>query len=195
MWVGSTMSIVWYTGTIVIAIEGMTPVHFAFSVPLFIKGLGGLKNVLVVAEKLAGSHEGGEASVLSTRLASDMFPLVRQIQIACDQAKGAAARLTGTEIPVYPDTETTIAELTSRIDRTIGFLESMQPAAFEGAGEREVRLPYFPEHHFLGDVYLKEYALPNFYFHVTTAYDIVRMLGGNLQKRDFLNGVTLVTNI
>lgn len=173
----------------------MTQVYFEFSVPLFIKGLGGLKNVLGVAERVASSHEGGERAVLETRLAPDMFPLIRQVQISCDQAKGAVARLTGKEIPVYPDTEMTIAELVARIDTTIAFLNSVTPFDFEESATREVRLPYFPEHHFLGDAYLKEYAIPNFYFHVTTAYDIVRMLGGELQKKDFINGLTLIANV
>ena len=172
----------------------MPNTYFEFSVPLFIKGLGGLKNVLAIAEKVASSKEGGEKEILATALAPDMFPLARQVQISCDQAKGAAARLTGKENPSMPDTETTIGELMTRIDVTIAFLETFTPKDFEGVESRQITLPYFPEHHFLGDVYLKEYALPNFYFHVTTAYDIVRMLGGEMGKKDFINGLTLRKN-
>ena len=172
----------------------MSQVHYEFSVPVCIKALGGLKNVLAVAGNVAHTHPGGEREILEARLAPDMFPFLRQVQIACDNAKGIAARLSGKEAPVFADDETTLAELGSRIDKTVTFLESLTPLDYEGAETRRVELPYFKDHYMTGDGYLKGYALPNFFFHVTTAYNIIRMLGGELGKKDYMNGVPLIPN-
>ncbi len=172
----------------------MAQAHYDFSVPIFIRSLGGLKNVLSVAEKLAAGHPDREMGILETKLAPSMFPLLRQVQIACDNAKGVAARLTGKEMISFPDTETTIAELDARIDTVIAYLEGFTPEDFEGAESREVVLAYFPDKHMVGDGYLRAYALPNFFFHVTTAYCIVRMLGGELGKGDFMNGMPFIEN-
>ena len=168
--------------------------YYEFSVPLFKKLLGGLQAVLVKAESLPLLNSEGEAAVLQARLAPDMFPLVRQVQIACDNAKGAAARLAGIPVPKVPDTETSLQELQARIETTIHFLDSLTPVQFADAATVKVELPYFPDMHMHGDGYLKEYALPNFFFHVTTAYAIIRSLGGELGKPDFINGLPLHKN-
>ena len=121
-----------------------------------------------------------DAEVLELRLIEDMFPFSKQIQIACDNAKGAAARLGGKEIPEMKDTETTIDELKNRLQATISFLETFTEADFVGAETREARFAYFPGMHLVGAGYLLTYALPNFFFHVMTAYNILRAHGFNL---------------
>lgn len=160
---------------------------YANSVPVFIKTLGGLKIVLQKA------HEHGldETALLADRLAPDMFPFVKQVQVACDHAKGATARLAGMEPPKFEDNETTLAELESRIDKTIAFLQSVPEASFEGADERQVTMSYFPGKYFRGEDYLREYAMPNFYFHVVIAYAIVRKNDVQIGKADYINGFTL----
>jgi hypothetical protein len=120
-----------------------------------------------------------------------MFPLVRQVQIATDNAKGAIARLSGTENPKFEDTETSINELLERIDRAIAFIKSVPEDAFEGAEERRIELPYFKGKYFLGFDYLREYALPNFFFHVVTAYGILRKNGISIGKADYINNATM----
>jgi len=118
-----------------------------------------------------------------------MLPLPRQIQMASDGAKGAAARLAGVEIPSMADTETTFPELQARIEKTIAFLKSLDRAAFEGADAREIVMKVGPqEWKMSGQQFLTTFALPNFFFHVTTAYAILRHNGVEIGKRDFLGG-------
>lgn len=164
---------------------------YDFSVPLFIKMLSGLKNVIEKARPIAEKMDGGETAFLAKSLAPDMFPFSRQIQIATDNAKGAVARLTGTENPKYEDTESTFLELEARIDKTIAFLKTYSPEQFVNISEKKIELPYFPGKYMDGDAYFKEYALPNFFFHVTTAYAIVRSLGGELGKPDYMHTLPL----
>ena len=153
--------------------------------------LGGLKNVITKCEQFA--HEKGmtDADFISAKLAPDMFSFSRQIQISTDNAKGAVARLTGTEAPKYEDTEATFSELQARIDKTIEYIKSVPESAFVGAAERQVTLPYFPGKFMNGFGYALEYVVPNFFFHVTTAYAIARMNGVTLGKSDYLNGLPL----
>jgi hypothetical protein len=125
--------------------------------------------------------------LLNARLFPDMLNLIRNVLIACDTAKGLAARLSETENPVFEDTETTFDELQERISKTIAFMESVPEAGFEGAEEREVVLKFGPEEaRFIGSAYLSNFAAPNFYFHMTTAYNILRHNGVVIGKRDFL---------
>jgi uncharacterized protein len=128
--------------------------------------------------------------LLGLRLAPDMFPLVRQIQSACDSTKLAAARLTGKEPPKHPDTEKTIEEVKQRLQSVIAYLDTFTPKDLEGAESRPIKLPVLEGKAMLGDDYLREWALPNIYFHVTTAYDILRHNGVELGKRDFIGAVT-----
>lgn len=130
-----------------------------------------------------------EAALLEARLAPDMHPFPRQIQMASDSAKGAIARLTGTEVPAMPDTETTVAELKERIAKTIAYVTSLDAAAFAGSEDREVVLT-FPGNSmtFTGAQFLTGFALPNFYFHVAMAYALLRANGAPIGKMDFLGG-------
>ncbi len=160
---------------------------YSFTIPVFAKHLEGLKKIIEKAE----AHGVDEQALLNDRLAPDMFPFVRQVQIACDQAKGAVARLTGGENPSFPDTEASFDELKARIDKTIAFMNSVPESAYEGADTRETTLPYFPGKYMTGFDYAREYVIPNFYFHVSIAYGLVRKAGVEIGKADFMNGLPL----
>ena len=164
---------------------------YTFTIPLFIKMLGGVKNVLTKTQAFAAEKGIAESELLEKRLAPDMFPFVRQVQIACDNAKGAASRLSGLEVPKYEDNEKTISELLARIDKTLEYVKSVPESAFKGAAERQVTLPYFTGKFMTGFDYAREYAIPNFLFHVTTAYALARMSGVQIGKADFANGLPL----
>jgi hypothetical protein len=116
---------------------------------------------------------------------------VKQVQIASDNAKGTAARLVGIEPPKMEDSEKTLAELVVRIDKTLAFLTTFKPEQFSVAAGTQIRLPYFPEKHFLGGEFLPEYGLPNFFFHVVTAYAILRHVGMNIGKADYMGSVSM----
>jgi hypothetical protein len=150
-----------------------------------------LNNVSVWLDKAAAfctARKMDESALLNARLYPDMFPLVRQVQIVSDNAKGMAARLAGQEVPSYEDTETTILELKARLAKTSDFVKSLHPSAFDGSETRTVSLPVGGGRkiEISGQDYLLANALPNFYFHATTAYDILRHCGLELGKRDFL---------
>jgi len=163
---------------------------YTYTVPLFIKTLGGLKNVLTKAEEHAKEKGMSEADMLADRLAPDMFPLVKQIQTACDNAKGATARLAGVEVPKFEDTEQTFAELRARIDKTLTFIQSVPEEKFADAADRQIILPYVPNKYMTGFDYVREYVLPNFFFHVVTAYGLIRKNGVSIGKTDYTNNVT-----
>lgn len=158
------------------------------SVPVFQKMLRALGGVLEKAEAHAQQHKIEPNALLQARLFPDMFPLVGQVLIATDFAKGASARLAGREVPRYDDTEQSFAELQQRITKTLGFIESLPREDFDTAGERAIthgageRARHFER----GDDYLTGFVLPNFFFHVTTAYAILRHNGVPIGKRDFL---------
>jgi hypothetical protein len=160
------------------------------SVPVFLRYLDALASVLKKGQALCAERKIAESVLLQSRLAVDMFPLVRQVQIACDMAKGGAARLAGVEVPSYPDEEQDFAQLYARIDKTKAFLQSLDPAAFGGCEQRtvELKLAGTPTQ-FVGQPYLLLFVLPNFYFHLTTAYAILRHNGVALGKRDFMGGL------
>jgi hypothetical protein len=153
------------------------------SAPVFINALRDMRAWL---DKAAA--EKTEAELVEARLAPDMRPLPAQYQMASDSAKNAIARLAGIEAPAMADTETSFAELKERCDRTIAFIESVDAAALEAAEERnvELRFPNGMGYRFTGRTYLTGFALPNFFFHVTTAYAILRAAGVTLGKPDFL---------
>lgn len=146
-----------------------------------------LDQLLDKAAASAAARNFDVAVLLGSRLAPDMFPLTRQIQLASDMAKGMTARLTAQTPPSFEDVETTLAELKERLARTLAYVESVDDAAFDGAEQREVRVPTrAQELVFGGQDYLVVFALPNFYFHVTAVYLILRHNGVELGKRDFL---------
>jgi hypothetical protein len=126
---------------------------------------------------------------VQSRLAPDQYALARQVQSACDAAKYAAAYLSGQQAPAHPDTEKTVDELRARIKKCVQYLESIKPAAYAGAAERRVSPPWLQGKWFRSEDYLRQLAIPNFYFHVTTAYAILRHLGVELGKMDFIGSM------
>jgi uncharacterized protein len=149
-----------------------------------------LKNLAALIEK-ADAHCAAKkidaAAITAFRLYPDMFAFTRQVQIACDTAKGAVARLAGLEIPKHEDTEQTFAELKSRIAKTLDFIESVRAERIDGSEEKEIVLPMRSgERRYKGMQYLLGFAYPNFYFHVTTAYNILRHNGVEVGKADFI---------
>ncbi len=167
----------------------MKPSMHAFSVDLFSNALGNLSWILEKGAASAASRKIEPAVLLAARLAPDMLPLTRQIQIAGDIAKSSVARLAGQEPPRYEDTETTIEQLRARLARTIDFLKSVPASAFEGAETRDIKLPAGERTlEFKGLAFLQTWAIPNVLFHVTTAYNILRHNGVDLGKRDFIGG-------
>ena len=157
------------------------------SVPSIVRMLGNLDAILDKAAAWAEERKIDPSVLVNSRLAPDMHPLSRQIQIASDGVKGGAARLAGVETPSFPDTETTIPELKARIAKTVDFLKGLDEAKFEGSEDRTITLK-FPgnELSFPGSVYLFNFVLPNFYFHMTATYAILRHNGVPVGKMDFL---------
>ena len=166
----------------------MTISMYAASVPLLKQMLQSLDAILSKAQSHASEKNIDPATLLQARLYADMFPLVQQVQIATDNAKGIAARLAGVDIPSFPDTEQTFAELHARIARTLDFISAIQPEQVNGSEDRQVVVykgaPY--EMQFPGQTYLIHFGLPNFLFHVTTAYAILRHNGVDVGKDDFI---------
>jgi hypothetical protein len=156
---------------------------------VFTKMLPNLKGILSKAEADAKARKIDPQVFLQARLAPDMFNLTRQVQIATDQVKGGLARLSGSEVPSWEDKEATFAELIARVDKAIAYVKTFKPEQFEGADARKIELK-FPNatFSFNGRDYLFGFVLPNFYFHMTTAYAILRHNGVQLGKRDFTGG-------
>lgn len=160
---------------------------YHYSIPPLKRALANLATVLQKGEAYAEAKKIEPSVLLNARLFPDMYPLVKQVQIATDMSKGAAARLAGVEVPKYEDTETTFAELQARIEKTIAFMDSIQPGQLADAETRDITLPIREvELKFKGQDYLLNWAQPNVYFHVTTAYNILRHNGVPLSKKDFL---------
>lgn len=157
------------------------------SAPRFANTLRNLSAILDKAQAHAEARKVDPAVLCGMRLIADMFPLSRQVQIACDTAKGAVARLAGIEIPRHEDSELNFSELKTRIAKTIDFILSVTPEPIDGSEERDVTIRlYGKDTRLAGLTYLLGHAYPNFYFHVTTAYNILRANGVDLGKRDYL---------
>jgi hypothetical protein len=165
----------------------MTISMFQATVPPLLRALNNLSHVLNKGAAHAEAKKIEPAVLIQSRLFPDMFPLARQVQIVSDVAKGGVARLAGVEPPKFDDNESTFAELQSRIDKTAAFLKTMKPAQIDGSENREITLA-FPSItlNYKGQSYLTDFVLPNVYFHVTTAYNILRHNGVELGKQDFL---------
>lgn len=161
---------------------------YSASVPVFKQFLHSLKELLVKAEKFSQQKELADAVLLQSRLYPDMFPLVRQVQIAADFAKSVSARLAGVEVPGYDDTEQSFAELQQRVDKTLAFLDALTAEQFIDAAEKEIvlRAGTPKEKRFTGLQYLTQYGLPQFYFHVTTSYALLRHNGVEVGKKDYM---------
>jgi uncharacterized protein len=156
-------------------------------------GLNALSAVLDKAAAFAAAKKIDASVLLNTRLAPDMFPLTRQVQIATDLAKNGASRLAGVEPPRYEDTETTIDELKARIAKTIAHLKTLDPKKIDAAGERELTFPLGPVNkgQMKAHDYLNHFVLPNVYFHLTAAYAILRHCGVEIGKQDFLGAIPM----
>lgn len=163
------------------------------SLPALEIGLNALTVVLDKGAAHMAAKKTDVAVMLSWRLAPDMFALTRQVLIACDQAKNGMARLAGVEPPKFDDTETTLDEVKARIAKTIAFIKTLDRAAIDGASERDIVFPLGGTNkgQMKGADYLSHWLLPNFYFHLTAAYAIVRACGADVGKRDFLGTMPL----
>ena len=159
---------------------------YDLTIPQFMLSLKALASVLQKGEKYAEAKKIKPSVILQARLALDMFPLYRQVQIATDNAKGFAARLTGVTAPVFEDGEQNFQELQERIQKTVAYLETIKPENFQGFETKKAEFPWYPGKFLAGKDYLVQHALPNYYFHVTTAYAILRAHGVELGKGDYL---------
>ncbi|MFM0429786.1 DUF1993 domain-containing protein [Paraburkholderia aspalathi] len=166
----------------------MTSSIYSASVPVFKQMLTALSEVLKKAEAHATEKNIEPNALLQARLFPDMFPLVRQVQIAADFSKGVSSRLAGVEVPSWPDTEVTFADLQALIAKALAHLGTLDAARFEGSENKEIVLrPGTPkEKKLVGSAYLQNYGLPQFFFHVTTAYAILRHNGVEIGKRDYM---------
>ena len=163
------------------------------SLPVFEIGLKALAAVLDKAEADASAKKIDSSVLLNSRLYPDMFALTRQVQIASDQAKNGSARLAGVEAPRYEDNETTIDQLKARIAKTVAYLKTLDSKQIDASADREITFPLDPTNksRMKGDDYLNHFVLPNFYFHLTTAYAILRHCGVDIGKRDFLGAIPI----
>ncbi len=164
---------------------------YSSSIPQLLRALNNLNRWLDKAVDHAKAKNFDPAVYLAARLAPDQYPLLKQIQSAADGAKAAVARLTGQEPPKHADTEQTLDEVRARIAKVVAYLESFKPADFEGADSRRVSLPWWEGKWMLAGDYFSQHALPNFYFHLVTAYAILRHLGVDLGKADYLGKLEL----
>jgi len=166
---------------------------FETTVPQFVKSLQNLEKMLNKAAIFA-EHKKFEMEVLlNSRLAPDQFNLIRQIQIACDTAKLAASRLSGKEAPAHKDDEKTLTDLKTRIDQTISYLKTFSAKDFEGSATKHITQPRWEGKYLLGDEFVLNHAIPNFYFHITTAYAIMRHNGVDIGKKDYLGEMPFKT--
>lgn len=162
---------------------------YEITVPFFIKTLHNLSAILEKGAQFAEVKKIDVEVLLNSRLAPDQFPLMRQIQIACDTAKLGAARLSGKEAPTHADTEKTLPEIQARIASTIGFLESLSAKDFSEAATRHISQPRWEGKYMTGEEFALHHAIPNIYFHVTTAYSILRHNGVAVGKKDYLGAM------
>lgn len=159
---------------------------FEMTIPQFILSLQALKKILIKAQSFTDQKKMDDPTLFQSRLAPDQFPLGRQVQIACDVAKFCASRLTGESAPSYEDNEAKMEDYLKRIDLTIDYLRGFKPEQFVGYEKRKVSFPWYPENYLDGHNYLVQHAIPNFFFHLTTPYSILRHMGVELGKADYL---------
>lgn len=165
----------------------MTISMYQASVPRLANTLENLSNILDKAQVHVDTHPIDVATLLNYRLAPDMYPFFKQVQIACDKARSVVARLAGMDVPVYEDNEKTLAELKVRIARTVAFIRSVPPERIDGTEDNDIVLPVTGKPTcYKGMQLLLGHSLPNVYFHATTAYNILRHHGVAIGKRDFL---------
>lgn len=161
------------------------------SLPIFRTALGNLSHFLDKAQAFIDAKKCDPTALTNYRLAPDMLPFTRQILIACDAAKNGAARIAGIEPPRFDDTEQTLAELKARIQKTLDFLATVRPEQLDGTEDKDITFPVGKDTRTMkGEAYLKHWVIPNVFFHVTTAYAILRHNGVDLGKRDYLLGAS-----
>jgi uncharacterized protein len=160
---------------------------YTSSIPVLLHYLKNLSLLLKKGAEYAAEKKVDDKVLTGSRLYPDMFPLSRQVQIACDVAKGCGARLAGVEVPKYEDNEVTFSELQARIDKTVNFLNTLSPSQIDGSEQKQIKLQAGPrELEFVGDFFLRNWALPNVFFHITTTYNILRHNGVPIGKMDYL---------
>jgi hypothetical protein len=167
---------------------------YSITIPVMAKALTALQNIDKAAVHAASKKtpkRDYEEALMADRLIFDQLPFTSQVRIACDNAKGGAARLAEVEIPAFEDNEKTVAELKARIGKTLAFLKTIPPEQIIGKENIKISLPYWDGKHTTGFEYVTEYLLPNFFFHVTTAYAILRKNGVHLGKSDYIGGLPL----
>ena len=166
----------------------MTPAIYTASIPVFKQMLGGLSGVLAKAEAHVAAKNIDPNALLQARLYPDMFPMLRQVQVASDFAKSVSARLAGVDVPKLADDEQTFADLQSRIAAVLAFIEGLDVSLFDQAATREIvtQAGTPKEKRFTGESYIFNYGLPHFFFHTTTAYAILRHNGVEVGKKDFI---------
>lgn len=164
---------------------------YDITVTQYSKMLDNLSRILDKAAQYAEAKKFNLDVLLNSRLAPDQFNLIRQVQITCDTAKFGAARICGKEAPTHPDTETTLAELQARIKTVQDYLASFKPEDFVGAEARHVSQPRWEGKYLTGTEFVIQHSLPNIYFHITTAYSILRHNGVDVGKKDFLGNMPL----
>ena len=166
----------------------MTSAIYTASIPVFKQMLGGLSGVLAKAEAHVAAKKIDPNALLQARLFPDMFPLLRQVQVATDFAKSVSARLAGVDVPKLDDNEQTFADLQARITTVLTFIDGLDVALFEQAATREIvtQVGTPKEKRFTGASYIFNYGLPHFFFHTTTAYDILRHNGVEVGKKDYI---------
>lgn len=155
------------------------------------KMLNSLAGMLDKAAEYAKGRNFSPDNFVTARLAPDMFPFARQVQVTCDTAKFAASRLTGKEAPKHEDNETTLEQLSARVRATIAFLDGVRAEDFAGSGERHIVLPFMKGQHLLGSDYLTEFVVPNFYFHLGMSYALLRQGGVPVGKMDYIGSLAL----
>ena len=166
---------------------------YEISIQQFILTLVNLKNILYKSELHAKAKNFDHQVLMNTRLFPDMFPLSKQIQTACDAAKFCAARLTDVKAPVFEDKEVTIENFIARIDNTIEYLKTISEEDFNHYAEKKIKFPWNPGQELAGKDYLIQFALPNFFFHITTAYNLLRSCGVEIGKADYLGKINWQT--
>jgi uncharacterized protein len=170
------------------ALNPMSLSMYAASVPALVHGLNNILPWMDKAQAHADARKFDVSQFLSMKLAPDMLPFTRQIQIASDGAKGCVSRLAGVDIPKWEDTETTLSDLRARVGKTLAYLQSFSESQLEGSETRAIAIPMRNGEvlQFTGETFLRQWAMPNFYFHTTTAYLLLRHAGVELGKADFL---------
>lgn len=168
---------------------------YTVTIPPLVKALTALKGILEKAKAHTDTKKLSwadfEHALLSDKLVFNQFDFTKQVQVACDNAKGAAARLAEVEVPKHEDNEKSFADLVARIDKTLAFIATIKPEQIIGKEGIKVTLPYWKDKYFAGFEYATEYVLPNFYFHLTTAYSILRKNGVDIGKDDYMGSLPL----